>query len=51
VRRTRQLASLLASAGLHRGRDYRYVEVAGGGHNEAAWAARFDQVLRFLFGQ
>ena len=29
--------------------DLRYLRVAGGLHNEAAWATRFDQVLRFLF--
>jgi predicted alpha/beta superfamily hydrolase len=50
VRRARQLAALLAAAGLHEGRDFRYLEVAGGEHNEAAWAARFGDVLRFLFG-
>jgi predicted alpha/beta superfamily hydrolase len=49
VRRTRQLAELLASAGLHRGRDFKYQEVLGGEHNEHAWAGRFDQVLTFLF--
>jgi predicted alpha/beta superfamily hydrolase len=49
VRRTRLLAELLAAAGLHRGRDFKYLEVPGGEHNEHAWAARFDQVLTFLF--
>jgi predicted alpha/beta superfamily hydrolase len=29
--------------------DLRYLRVAGGLHNEDAWAARFDQVLKFLF--
>jgi predicted alpha/beta superfamily hydrolase len=29
--------------------DLRYTRVPGGLHNEDAWAARFDQVLRFLF--
>ena len=29
--------------------DLRYRRVAGSQHNEHAWAARFDQVLRFLF--
>lgn len=29
--------------------DIRYRRVPGGMHNEDAWAARFDQVLRFLF--
>jgi predicted alpha/beta superfamily hydrolase len=49
VRRTRLLASLLAAAGLHRGRDFKFREVHGGEHNEHAWAARFDEVLTFLF--
>ena len=49
VRRTRLLAESLAAAGLHRGRDFRYLEVPGGEHNEHAWGARFDQVLGFLF--
>jgi predicted alpha/beta superfamily hydrolase len=29
--------------------DLRYIRVPDGLHNEDAWAARFDQVLRFLF--
>lgn len=29
--------------------DLHYVRVAGGIHNEDAWARRFDRVLRFLF--
>ncbi len=49
VRRTRLLAELLAAAGLHRGRDFQYLEVPGGEHNEHAWAERFDRVLTFLF--
>jgi predicted alpha/beta superfamily hydrolase len=49
VRRSRLLAELLSAAGLHRGRDFKYLEVPGGEHNEHAWAARFDQVLTFLF--
>jgi predicted alpha/beta superfamily hydrolase len=49
VRRCRLLAEALAAAGLHRGRDFKYLEVPGGEHNEHAWGARFDQVLAFLF--
>ena len=49
VRRTRLLAESLIAAGLQRGRDFKYLEVPGGEHNEHAWAARFDQVLTFLF--
>ncbi|HEX8825481.1 MAG TPA: alpha/beta hydrolase-fold protein [Archangium sp.] len=29
--------------------DLKYVEVSGAAHNEAAWAARFGDVLRYLF--
>ena len=38
-------------AGLAPGRHYYYQEVAGGEHNEANWAARFDKVLLYFFGQ
>ncbi len=31
------------------GRDLEYLRAAGASHDEDAWAARFDQVLRFLF--
>jgi predicted alpha/beta superfamily hydrolase len=49
VIRARQLAALFAKWGMREGEDYRYLEVPGGTHNEAAWGARFDEVLRFLF--
>jgi predicted alpha/beta superfamily hydrolase len=45
------LVSALQGAGMADGKDYRYLEVPGGKHNEAAWAARFDQVLTFFFGK
>jgi predicted alpha/beta superfamily hydrolase len=51
VRHSRRLAAQLAAARLVRERDYCYREIAGGEHNEAAWAGRFDQVLLFLFGR
>jgi predicted alpha/beta superfamily hydrolase len=51
IERTRRLAALFDDAGLLPGRDYYYQEVAGGEHNEAAWAARFDKVLLFFFGK
>ncbi len=38
-------------AGLIPGRDYLYWEAAGGQHNEAAWAARFDKLLLYFFGR
>ncbi|MCI0701024.1 MAG: alpha/beta hydrolase [Planctomycetia bacterium] len=50
VRRVRRLAQLFAKRGLRAGERFRYLEVSGATHNEAAWRARFDQVLRFLFG-
>jgi predicted alpha/beta superfamily hydrolase len=50
LERTRELAALFRATGLEPGRGYVYDEVAGGEHNEAAWAARFGDVLRFFFG-
>jgi predicted alpha/beta superfamily hydrolase len=50
IKRTRHLVAAFDRAGLVPGRDYFYTEVAGGEHNEAAWAARFDKVLLYLFG-
>jgi hypothetical protein len=29
--------------------DLKYLEAEGARHNEAAWAARSDQILRFLY--
>jgi predicted alpha/beta superfamily hydrolase len=51
IRRARRLVASLDGARLVPGRDYYYWEVAGGEHNEAAWAARFDKVLLYFFGQ
>ena len=39
----------LIQSGWRDGLDITYLRVPGGQHNEDAWAARFDQVLRFLF--
>jgi predicted alpha/beta superfamily hydrolase len=50
IRQLRRLASYFEAAGLVAGRDYAYWEVEGGEHNEANWAARFDRVLLYLFG-
>jgi predicted alpha/beta superfamily hydrolase len=47
--RTRRLAARLAAAGLVAERDYVYREVLGASHGEAAWAARFDEILTFFF--
>jgi predicted alpha/beta superfamily hydrolase len=49
MRRVRRLASLFTQHGMCEGEHFRYVEVPGGTHNEAAWGGRFDEVLRFLF--
>ena len=35
--------------GWRMGETLRYVEVPGAKHTESAWAARIDQVLKFLF--
>jgi predicted alpha/beta superfamily hydrolase len=49
VRDLRALRDALAAKGWREGLDMRYLEVQGAGHNEAAWAARFGQVLSYLF--
>jgi predicted alpha/beta superfamily hydrolase len=51
VEYARRLAAVLTAEGRRDGRDFRYLEVPGGEHGEHAWAARFDQVLRFLFAE
>jgi hypothetical protein len=43
------LKELLLQKGWRQGEDLAYLEVAGAGHNEGAWAARFGAVLGFLF--
>jgi predicted alpha/beta superfamily hydrolase len=50
LEQARRLVEVFDGAGLIPGRDYRYWEVAGGEHNEAAWSARFDKVLLYFFG-
>lgn len=49
LRDTDQLFRRLLQLGWRDGIDLRYDRVQGGLHNEDAWAARFDQVLTFLF--
>ena len=51
IRSTRRLIGCFDAAGLIPGRDYLYWEAAGGEHNEAAWAARFDKILLYFFGR
>jgi predicted alpha/beta superfamily hydrolase len=45
----RLLRDALKEKGWKEGSDLAYHEFEGAGHNEASWAARFDQVLLFLF--
>jgi predicted alpha/beta superfamily hydrolase len=46
----RRLAHCFANAGLQPEVDFRFREIPDGEHCEAAWAARFDQILTFLWG-
>jgi predicted alpha/beta superfamily hydrolase len=48
VRRVRDARDLLARKGYREGRDLMYVEEEGAVHNEAAWAGRFPELVRFL---
>jgi predicted alpha/beta superfamily hydrolase len=50
IENTRRLVSLFDGAGLLPGREYYYWEVAGGEHNEKAWAKRLEKVLLYLYG-
>jgi predicted alpha/beta superfamily hydrolase len=49
VRDTELLARLLIKEGWQSGVDLAFHKAEGGVHDEDAWAARFDQVLSFLF--
>jgi predicted alpha/beta superfamily hydrolase len=49
LRDTDLLHRRLVQRGWRDGIDLHYERVPGGTHNEDAWAARFDKVLRFLF--
>jgi predicted alpha/beta superfamily hydrolase len=49
VRDTELLNRRLIQQGWRIGVDLKFAIVEGGFHSEDAWAARFDQVLRFLF--
>ena len=46
---TRRLRDALTAEGWRIGRDLKYLEARGAEHNEAAWAARFGEILRFLY--
>lgn len=45
----RLLKDALLKKGWAEGQDLAYMEAEGGGHNEQSWAARVENVLRFLF--
>jgi predicted alpha/beta superfamily hydrolase len=49
IRDTDLMAKLLIAKGWREGHDLMYHRIPAAQHNEAAWAARFGQVLRFLF--
>lgn len=49
VNGARSLRDALIAKGWVLGQDLQYLEVAGAAHNEGAWSARFDQVLKFLY--
>jgi hypothetical protein len=49
LRDTDLLHHRLQVRGWKEGIDLRYLRIPGARHEEDAWAARFDQVLRFLF--
>lgn len=50
VARCRRLVEFWKRCGLVEEKDFRFRTIEGGHHTESAWAARFDQVLTFLFG-
>lgn len=45
----RALRAALVARGWREGRDLAYLEAEGAGHSEAAWAARVEPMLKFLF--
>ncbi len=48
LRRAREMARLLRRMAPHPRRQLRYVEDRGAGHNEHAWARRFERAIRWL---
>jgi predicted alpha/beta superfamily hydrolase len=51
VEDTRLLRDALAAKGWVLDTDLKYLEAQGARHNEAAWAARTEQILKFLYPQ
>ncbi|MEP6618319.1 MAG: alpha/beta hydrolase-fold protein [bacterium] len=49
IENVRALRDALVAKGWTIGDDLAYVEASGGEHNEVSWAARFADVLKFLF--
>jgi predicted alpha/beta superfamily hydrolase len=49
VEDVRELGSVLAECGWRDGMDLEYREIQGAAHSEAAWGARFGDVLAWLF--
>jgi predicted alpha/beta superfamily hydrolase len=49
VNDTRALRDALIDEGWVLDNDLKYLEVPGGRHNELAWAARMDQILKYLY--
>ena len=49
VNNARLLCRALVGRGWNEGDDLKYVEAEGAGHNEKAWAARFPDILAYLF--
>lgn len=49
IRDVRLLKAMMVSKGWREGRTLHYEEVAGGEHNECAWAARVPDMLKFLY--
>jgi hypothetical protein len=45
----RALKEILLADGWTEGADFAYAEIPEARHDEAAWAARFGDVLRFLY--
>ncbi|QRN97433.1 carbohydrate esterase [Archangium violaceum] len=46
---TRELYDALVGEGWVAGSDLKYTEKEGAGHNEASWAARFGDILQYLY--
>jgi predicted alpha/beta superfamily hydrolase len=49
VEDTQLLRDALVAKGWVVGQDLAYTEIPGAAHNEAAWAARIDDILRWLY--